>query len=150
MEVAARSGVRTVAERVAVFVATAGFLLGACLVAAGLRATTWRAVLARGALRATRLTLRVTWLLVRRVAFAALEAARFRAAGRAAGRVDLRAPFFFGAAFFDAAFLRTTCFRIAPLRTPRAGRALRARPAPRAGVVPFRAVARAVLRLAIA
>ena len=155
MEVVARSGVRTVAGRVAVFavfVTTAGFFLGACFIVAGLRVPTWRAVLAgdalrTDALRATRLALRATRLLVRRVAFDVFEAVRFRAPGRAVGRVDRLALFFFGAAFFRTTFF---FFRATPLRTPRVGRALRKRPAPRAGVVPFRAVVRAVLRLAIA
>jgi hypothetical protein len=146
MAAATRPGVLVVADLVAVFATAAGCFVGACLVATGWRFTTWRAPLAGDALRVTR-------RLVRRVAFAvfaAFGASRFRAAGRA-DDVDLRALFFFfGAAFLDTAFLRTTCFRLAPLRTPRAGRALATRPAPRAGFVPFRAVARAVLRLAIA
>jgi hypothetical protein len=111
----------------AFFLGVSAFFLGTLFVGAGFRATTGRAAFARCALRAAAL-LAVAGVWER------VEAARFR-----------------------ASFLRTaltrTCFRAVFLtafcRTLRTGRALRDRPAPRAALVAFRAVARALLRLAI-
>jgi hypothetical protein len=74
---------------------------------------------------------------------AALETTRFRAAGRALCVV--RRTAFFRTAAFGRAFFCTAFF--ATLRT---GRARRNRAAPPVGLVAFRAVARALLRLAIA
>jgi hypothetical protein len=132
---AGRFGGRTTARAACGLAITAGFFLGAGFFSA-LRATTGRAAFFRGALRAARL-LTVFFVLE------ALETTRFRAAGRAVF-VERRRPFLRTAAF------RRSFFCTAFLATLRTGRARRNRPAPWAAFVAFRAVARALLRLAIA
>jgi len=120
-------------------VVIAGFFLGAGFFSA-FRATTGRAAFLRDALRVARF---LTGFLV----LAAVEPTRLRAAGRAlfvvrrtaflvVRRTPFAGPAAFRRAFFCAAFFAT-------LRTGRARRS-------RAGLVAFRAVARALLRLAIA
>jgi len=119
---------------------TAGFFLGAGFFSA-LRATTGRAAFLRGALRAARL-LTAFFVLEGFDVLEAFETTRFRADGRAVF-VERRRAFLRTAAFCRSFFC--TAF-FATLRT---GRARRNRPAPWAALVAFRAVARALLRLAI-